>query len=118
MCDKFMYLCHYGISICVPQKVLKNRVTHSLGVKNALKQKHRYHRIHKQQRTETSLENFKAASEAVNRVASDEMARYESSLLFEPDVRKFYGYVNRKLRSGHSHGVILENNAPDDDINY
>ena len=39
----------------------------------------------------------------------------ETSLHVEPDVRKFFGDVNRKLRNGHDHAVIVENNAPVDD---
>ena len=100
MYDTFAYLCHTSISLNVSLKIVKNGGSKSTAVKRALKEKNRCHRIHKQLNSEISLEAFKAASASVNRAVLAESERY---FLFEPDVRKFYSYVNNKLKGGHSH---------------
>ena len=45
-------------------------------------------------------------------VNKQEVSRLENSLVTNPDVKKFYGYVNKRLNSSHSHNVILKDGKP------
>ena len=97
----FMHVWSLLTYIFVPSSVVKSKACQSSAVKQALKRKNVCHRVHKEQQSESSLENFKAASEVVNRLIVAERMEFESSLVAEPDVRKFFSYVNSKLGSSH-----------------
>ena len=99
----------------VPNKLVRDGKPQSSAVKRALKEKLRCHRVHRRERSERSLELLQDAKNAVADIVTRENAQFERSLLDEPDIRKFYGYVNNKLRSSYSLSIILEHSLPVDD---
>lgn len=115
MYETFTSVCRDLIEVAVPVKWV-GRGSQSRDLKRALSEKRRLHSIHRQARTEVSLENFKAACNRVQSVVQSESSRYEGSLLTDPNIRKFYAYVNGRLRTSHCHSVILEGGEPVSDV--
>jgi hypothetical protein len=111
--DQFVGICRELISMFIPCKRVKNGVPHSCAaVRKALNHKLRCHQIHRRERSELSLETFKAATESVTKTILAQNLQYEKSLIAGTDIRKFYGYVNSKIRANHNHSVIMENGEP------
>jgi hypothetical protein len=115
MYNIFMSLCHDAISVFVPHQVVTEKVTQSTSMKKALKEKAKRHRIYKLERTDAALNDLEVATAAVGSIASLETEMYEQSLVAEPCVRRFYGYVNNKLRSSRKLGAIMEHGETVDD---
>jgi hypothetical protein len=116
MYNAFVCLCQSAISLFVPREVVTEKVKQTLAMRNALKRKAKCHRIYKQESTDASLNDLNVATAAVESILYSEAHKHEMSLLDEPNVRRFYGYVNSKLRSNRRMGVIVENGEPVDDV--
>ena len=112
MFRSFVSICSELCTIFIPRtKPFKNR-KQSHALCKALKRKSRCHKAFKRSKSETCLRKLKSAVELVNSVISSETTKFENDLSRDPDVKKFFGYVNNKLKGSPSLGVVFENGEP------
>ena len=111
MVDDFVNICSSTISDHVPRKLIKHKVKQSHALKLALRQKTRLHKLHKQYNSSESLKNYKLATDRVNKLLFEEAEIAEKSLLSNPSVKRFYNYVNGKLRSRDGYDAVTEGSS-------
>ena len=107
MTDDFVNICHSVISDHVPQKLITKRPIKSRALKLALQNKAHLHKLRKRGINITK-NRLNCATSAINKVIMEETARVEASLLSNPDVKKFYGYINSKLCSRHGYDSVTD----------
>jgi len=108
MFDDFVNVCNSSIADFIPLIRPKNHKYKSRELRKALKDKSRAHKAYKLNRSVASLNYYKTASKAVDRVIYVEAERFEKSLLSNPNPKKFFNYVNSKLRTKVGYDAVSE----------
>ena len=112
MYEVFTRTCHELINMFVPYRRNGPGIPHCRAVRTAVKRKHRCHKIHKKLNSQQSLLNLKAATENLEKEIYKESLELERSLLTSNNPRKFYSFVNSKLKNADRGVQIVENGEP------
>jgi hypothetical protein len=97
--DKFISMLHEIIAECIPLKSKHRRRFKPKNIRSLLRRKKNLYQKYKVDKSLKSA--YKQASKDYDRAVNNWHDNFESKLCLNPNSKKFYNFVNRKLKTSH-----------------